>query len=73
VIKGSTSKKISFSISPMINALIFKPESIIKDSGIFELKVSASLLPDSWSGDLIVNDAGIISTVFLNFKKKELN
>jgi hypothetical protein len=72
-IKGSTSKKISFSINPLINALSFNPEAIIKDSDIFELKISASLLPNIWSGDLIINDAGIITIVPLNFSIKELN
>ncbi|MDD4353765.1 MAG: hypothetical protein PHN56_04895 [Candidatus Nanoarchaeia archaeon] len=72
VIKKNTSKKLSFFINPMINALSFKPEIIVKDSDIFELKINASLLPKNWSGDLIINDAGMINTIELNFSKKEL-
>jgi len=73
VIKNNVSKKIRFKIAPMINALSFKPEITIKDSKVFELKVNASLLPKNWSGDLLINDVGIISTIPLSFSKKELN
>ncbi|MFA5333206.1 MAG: hypothetical protein WC376_01790 [Candidatus Nanoarchaeia archaeon] len=72
VIKQNTSKKISFSVTPLINALSFKSEAVMNDSGIFELNIDASLLPKFWSGDLAVNDAGIISIVALDFSKKEL-
>jgi hypothetical protein len=72
VIKNNISKKIVFSINPLINAISFNPELIIKDSKIFELKINTSLLPKEWSGDLIIKDAGIINTVNLNFSKKEL-
>jgi len=73
VIKENVSKKIVFSINPLISALSFKPEILIKDSDIFELKINASLLPKNWAGDLIINDAGIINTITLDFSKKELN
>lgn len=73
VVKNNTSKKILFSINPLINALSFDPELIMKDSNIFELKVNAELLPKIWSGDLIINDAGIINKIPLEFFKKELN
>ncbi|MDD2678440.1 MAG: hypothetical protein PHG04_01445 [Candidatus Nanoarchaeia archaeon] len=72
VVSKAFSKKILFSVNPMIDALSFNPEVIVKNSGVFELKVNASLLPDNWQGDLLVNDDGMISRVSLNFSKKEL-
>jgi hypothetical protein len=72
IVKENISKKILFSINPLINALSFNPELTIKDSNVFELNINASLLPKLWSGDLIINDSGIINTIALNFSKKEL-
>lgn len=73
VVKGNTSKIVLFSVNPIIPALSFNPEAVLKKSSVFELKVNASLLPKAWSGDLIINDSGVISKVPLNFSVKNLN
>jgi len=72
VVINNVSKKISFKINPLIDALSFNPEMLLKDGKVFELKINASLLPKDWSGDLLINDCGIVNTVELNFSKKEL-
>jgi hypothetical protein len=72
-VNDSASKMIDFNIIPMINALSFNPRLFLKDSDIFELKINPRLLPANWSGDLFINDSGVVSKIELNFSKKELN
>lgn len=73
IVKGNISKKVTFKIIPLINALSYTPEIIIKNSNIFEIKINTSLLPKEWSGELLISDCGIVNSIPLNFSKKELN